>query len=48
MDGMKNCISVDLGNNKVCLIPIDLNNLQYQEIMEWVNQGNVIEDNLPA
>lgn len=48
MDGNKNCINVDLGNNNFCNIPLDTDNQQYKEIMDWANQGNTIIDNPPS
>ena len=39
----KNCI-VAIIDNKEHAIPIDETNRHYQEILEWVAQGNTITD----
>jgi len=40
----KNCI-VAIIDNKEHAIPIDEANRHYQEILEWVAEGNTITDN---
>jgi hypothetical protein len=45
MEGVnKTHIQLDLGNNRYKHIVINPNNTDYQAILEWVAEGNTIEE----
>ena len=42
-EGENTCIKLT-SNGVVSLVPLDLDNLDYQAILEWVAEGNTIEE----
>jgi hypothetical protein len=47
-EGVYSCIKIIYpevnGSQKIILVPLDEENTDYQEIMKWVAEGNVIEE----
>ena len=33
--------------DKICFVPLDEANLDYQAIQEWIQEGNIVIDNPP-
>ena len=45
MEGVNNThVQLDLGNNKFKHVAIDPNSEDYQAILEWVAEGNTIQE----
>ena len=42
-EGENTCIKLT-SNGVVSLVPLDLDNLDYQAILEWVAEGNTIQE----
>ena len=42
-EGVNNCIKL-VSNGKTYYVPLDTSNTHYQEIQEWVAEGNTIQE----
>ena len=42
--GSSNTFKVTYDNDKILFVPLDPTNTDYQEILEWVAEGNTITD----
>ena len=41
------CYKVTYSNNVVSFVPLDEANTDYQEIQQWISEGNTVIDNPP-
>ena len=41
------CYKVTYSNNVVSFVPLDEANKDYQEIQQWISEGNTVIDNPP-
>ena len=44
-NGVANSYKVTCIDNSICQVPLDINNTDYQDIQEWIADGNTVIDN---
>jgi hypothetical protein len=45
LNGVANSYKVTCIDNSICQVPLDINNTDYQDIQEWIADGNTVIDN---
>jgi len=45
--GKKHSYKVIFNTDKICFVPLDEANTDYQAIQEWISEGNTVIDNPP-